>query len=168
MFRDSDELKAFVGESLDLDASGSVTITDQAKLREATVERLVRNAMFHPDGGIKEACRYLIYAAAEKLGISTGPLVTEKPCVQVDDEKKPVVAGGVMFRGRAVDKMLEGLPRRAWEAFTECPPEDLKNPGRVHLDSYGHLHLCQGLSMGNIWKTPIAELIKGYEAANDE
>ncbi|MBA7600088.1 hypothetical protein ES703_07135 [subsurface metagenome] len=29
--------------------------------------------------------------------------------------------GGAMFRGRAVEKLVEGLPQRRWEELTECP-----------------------------------------------
>ena len=50
-----------------------------------------------------------------------------------------------------------------WDEFTECPYEDLRNPGRVHVDAYGHVHLCQGLSMGNMWETPLSALVRSYD-----
>jgi hypothetical protein len=40
----------------------------------------------------------------------------------------------------------------------------LKNPERVHIDVYGNVHLCQGLSMGNMWDTPLSTLVKNYRA----
>ena len=68
------------------------------------------------------------------------------------------------MRGRAVEKLAEGLPTRPWEEFVECTREDLRDPGRVHLDAFGHVHLCQGLSMGNMWETPLSRLVEGYDA----
>jgi len=107
--------------------------------------------------------------AARKLGMFFGSIGIDKPAVERDIDKeqakgKPVVGGGVMFRGRAVEKLIEGLPRRPWEEFTECPYEDLRNPKRVHLDAYGNIHLCQGLSMGNMWDAPLSKIVKQYSA----
>jgi len=107
--------------------------------------------------------------AARKLGMPCGSIGIDKPTVEggIDKEQakgKPVIGGGVMFRGRAVEKLIEGLPRRPWEEFTECPYEDLRNPKRVHLDAYGNIHLCQGLSMGNMWDIPLSKIVRQYDA----
>jgi len=107
--------------------------------------------------------------AARKLGMPFGSIGIDKPTVErgIDKEQakgKPVISGGVMFRGRAVEKLIEGLPRRPWKEFTECPYEYLKNPERVHLDAYGNIHLCQGLSMGNMWDAPLSKIVKHYSA----
>jgi hypothetical protein len=79
---------------------------------------------------------------------------------------KPVIGGDIMFRGRAVEKLTADLPLTNCEEFTECPHEDLESPSRVHLDSFGNVHICQGLSMGNCWETPLSELVKNYNAAS--
>jgi hypothetical protein len=104
-------------------------------------------------------------AAAEKLGVSCSTIATERPRVEPPETPggPPTVAGGVMFRGRAAETLVEGLPTRPCGEFTECPHEDLRDPGRVHVDVYGCVHLCQGLSMGNLWKTPLSELVATYE-----
>jgi hypothetical protein len=107
--------------------------------------------------------------ASRKLGMLCGSIGIDKPAVEgsIDKEQdkgKPVIGGGVMFKGRAVEKLIEGLPRRPWEEFTECLYEDLKNPERVHLDAYGNIHLCQGLSMGNMWDDPLSKIVKQYNA----
>jgi hypothetical protein len=107
--------------------------------------------------------------AANKLGMPVATISIEKPKVEMrtDDKQSkgaPITGGGVMFRGRAVAKLVEGLPRRGWKEFTECPYEELKNPKRIHVDSYGNVHLCQGLSMGNMWETPASMLVKNYNA----
>ena len=69
-----------------------------------------------------------------------------------------------MFRGRAADVLTKGLPARHWDQFTECPHERLAEPKRVHVDAMGNVHLCQGISMGNIWQNPLAELSWTYQA----
>jgi len=73
----------------------------------------------------------------------------------------------VMFKGRAAEKLTEGLPRVDWREFTECPHEDLANPGRVHVDAFGWVHLCQGICMGNAWETPLSELVRDYDVARN-
>jgi len=109
-------------------------------------------------------------ACARELGMPVDALCIEEPSFDEpragDNTEKgtPVVGGGVMFRGRAVQKLVEGLPRQPWKTFNECPYEDLKNPSRVHLDCYGNVHLCQGISMGNMWQTPLAQLVRDYRA----
>jgi hypothetical protein len=107
--------------------------------------------------------------AARRLGIPTDVICIDQPTVEVGIDKeqergRPVIGGGAMFRGRAAVKLVEGLPTRDWRELTECPYEDLRDPGRVHLDAYGHVFLCQGLSMGNVWRSPLPELLEEYDA----
>ena len=109
--------------------------------------------------------------AAEKMRLPGGTICIEAPRVEKDGngeqmKGEPVVGGGVMFKGRAVEKLTGGLPQKHWEKFISCPFEDLENPGRVHLDAFGNVHLCQGLSIGNIWKVPLSSLIKNYHPAS--
>jgi hypothetical protein len=106
--------------------------------------------------------------AARKLGIPVGSICIEQPMVSPDIKRKkgePIVGGGVMFRGRAVEKLTEGLPRAWWDEFAECPYEDLQNPERIHIDAYGNVHLCQGLSMGNVWQIPLSTLVRNYNVS---
>jgi len=123
---------------------------------------------FHHENKETSPARHALNAA-RKLDTSYGSIGIDKPTVEAGTEKeqvkgKPVVGGGVMFRGRAVEKLTEELPRRLSTEFTECPYEDLRNPKRVHLDAYGNVHLCQGLSMGNMWAVPLAKIVKQYSA----
>lgn len=105
-------------------------------------------------------------AAAEELGMKVNSICIEKPKVS-DSEKqtkgKPIYLGGPKLRGRAVEKLTGGLPTQSWKNFKDCPFEDLRDPGRVHIDAYGNVHLCQGISMGNMWDTPLSELVKNYD-----
>jgi Radical SAM superfamily len=108
-------------------------------------------------------------SAARRLGMSCGSICINKPTVEEGVEKeyvkgKPVVTGGATFRGRAVERLTEGLPHRPWQEFTECTYEDLRDPKRVHVDAYGNIHLCQGLSMGNMWEIPLSKIVKQYDA----
>lgn len=142
-------------------------------LREAGLSILeISDDSFHHEEKDNPAKRAL--AAARKLGISVDLICIEKPTVEegigyvesVKEESKgePIYIGPPKLRGRAIEKLIEGLPRKSWEEFTECPLENLKDPKRVHLDSYGNIHLCQGLSMGNMWKTPFSVIVKNYNA----
>lgn len=70
-------------------------------------------------------------SAARSLGIPCATICIEKPAVDT-----PAVEDDRAGRLRC------------------CPHEDLASRSRVHVDCYGHVHLCQGLSMGNRWKTP--------------
>ena len=104
-------------------------------------------------GDEQESPPKLVLAAAHRLGIPCGPICIGEPEEQSDspeDDHKgqPVVGGGVIFRGRAVEKLTAGLPTRYWEELIECPHEDLASPARVHIDSYGTVQLCQGLRHG--------------------
>ena len=105
-------------------------------------------------------------AAAEELGMKVNSICIEKPKVSdsgTQTKGKPIYLGGPKLRGRAVEKLTEGLPTQSWKNFKECPFEDLRDPGRVHVDAYGNVHLCQGISMGNMWDTPLSELVKNYD-----
>ncbi|MCL5283763.1 MAG: radical SAM protein [Armatimonadetes bacterium] len=102
-------------------------------------------------------------AAALKMELPFGIIRTDPPVVAPEQDAS---IGGVMFRGRAVEKLAPGLPKRDWESFTECPYEDLREPSRLHLDPYGNVHLCQGLSLGNAWEKPLSMLVKHYNAAS--
>lgn len=106
--------------------------------------------------------------AAQKLGLPAASICIDKPTVisnaSTGDKGKPIVGGDVMFRGRAAETLTTGLPTRPWESFDECVHEDLVEPGRVHVDAYGNVHLCQGISIGNLWETPLATMMTGYRA----
>ena len=130
------------------------------------VDLSVSDDIFH-HGTEEENVAKRALRAAKGLGIPADSISIGEPGVALGVEKdqergQPVIGGGVMFRGRAVEKLVSGLPTRPWAELTECPYEDLRDPNRVHLDAYGHLHLCQGLIMGNIWETPLADVVAEY------
>ena len=106
---------------------------------------------------------------AKRLGIDTSSICIEPPKVlhqssHDEDKGNPVVGGGAKFRGRAVDKLSDNLPVRPWEEMRQCPYEDLESPSRVHVDPFGNVLICQGISIGNMWQTPLSEIIHNYSA----
>ena len=104
---------------------------------------------------------------AAKLGLPISTICISKPEVAVDtDQEKgePIYLGGPKMRGRAVETLVPGLPRRPYQEFENCPLEDLENPSRVHVDAFGTVHLCQGLSMGNMWDVPLSEMVANWDA----
>ena len=134
-------------------------------LKEVGADSLFLSDDAYHHGDVEETPAKVAAAAAGDLNISARSICIDEPTVEFGVEKgEPVIKGGAVLRGRAVEKLVEGLPTRPWEEFTECPHEELRTPGRVHLDAFGHVHLCQGLSMGNMWETPLSKLVKGYDA----
>jgi Radical SAM superfamily len=105
--------------------------------------------------------------AAAAVGIGAGSICIEKPGVEppAGTRGAPVVRGGALFKGRAADTLTGGLPTRPRETFTRCTHEELVSPGRVHVDPYGHVMPCQGISLGNMWQQPLSEIMGEYKAA---
>lgn len=127
----------------------------------------VSDDVFHRGEGESPGPR-IAMEALEKIGMPGFSICIEEPAATLDvdgsQEKGAVVTGGkVKFRGRAAEMLTDGFPVTKWDEFEECPYEDLQDPKRVHLDSYGNVHLCQGLSMGNMWETPLSQLVKDYD-----
>lgn len=122
---------------------------------------------FHQSTGTDSPPK-LARTAAKELGIPCDTICIAEPAVTSLPEGstgkgKPVVGGGVRFRGRAAEKLTAGLPTRPISEFTTCPHEDLEHPERVHLDPFGNIHICQGLIMGNLWRTSLSELVRNYD-----
>ncbi len=104
--------------------------------------------------------------AAKKLGLPIGIISVKQP---PEGQKAPTHLGGVevgywelMYRGRAVSKLLDKATPKQWTEFKECPHEDLENPSRIHLDPFGYIHACQGLCIGNAWEKPFSTVINSY------
>ena len=88
--------------------------------------------------------------AAARLGMPSASICIEKPTVKPPSDGKgdPVIGGGALFKGRAVDKLTEGLPVRPPGGFTQCIHEELVAPKRVHLDAFGNVHVATLLHGG--------------------
>ena len=91
----------------------------------------ISDDLFHFDEVDNPAKR--VFRAAKKLGMTVNSICIEKPTLEtgIDNEPDkgvPIIKGGAVFRGRVVEKLIDGFPKRNWEKFTECPYEDLKEP----------------------------------------
>jgi hypothetical protein len=148
------------------------TDTNDAKLWLKPISELaiadfsVSDDTFHYEDTAENLSKYA-HLAAKTLSIPTGAINIEKPTFEMTMEKEqvkgtPVIGGGAMFRGRAVDTLIEGLPTRKWDMLKECPYEDLIGLGRVHIDCFGNTQICQGLSIGNFWNKSLSELVSEY------
>ena len=153
------------------DAYWATTVEDASEWltpisKLGTSDLSVSEDAFHQEEEEREYPKNAI-KAAEKLGLPVGTITIEEPKPQVFErvgwKGKPVTEGEIMFRGRAVEKLVEGLPRTSWTEFVECRHEDLANPSRVHIDPFGFIHLCQGLTLGNYKEKSLSQLIKSYD-----
>ena len=110
---------------------------------------------------MRNACQ-----AAQQLEIPLGVISIAEPeatSVEAVVGQLPPEESGVMYRGRAVETLVSRAPRRSWTQFTECPYENLREPGRVHVDPFGNLHICQGISLGNMLQRPLRDICAGYD-----
>jgi MoaA/NifB/PqqE/SkfB family radical SAM enzyme len=102
-----------------------------------------------PSDGPDLAC-----AAAQELGIEASTISVEE-------------GDGLMYRGRAAVNLTADAPRSPRESFDRCPHEDLRDPGRVHVDPLGFVHLCQGICIGNLFETPLIDICAGFDPDAD-
>ena len=121
---------------------------------------------FHGDAN-QEVRTHNAVAAARKLQLEASLISLDPPTGYRDQDAAarglPIDGGGVMFRGRAADRLTPGLPQQPWNTFSECPYENLVDPGRIHLDPLGNLHLCQGIVIGNLFEQPLKEILQTYQ-----
>lgn len=105
-----------------------------------------------------------IQEIAQELNIPSGVITIEKPeitpCSSVGQIPEEEVS--VMYRGRAAEKLVSAATLHPASQFDHCPHEDLVNPGRVHIDPFGSLNLCQGIVIGNLFATPLSEICATY------
>lgn len=124
----------------------------------------VSSDLYHCDDMLGEGPQNAV-AAAKWLGIPTGVISVAQP----EDESREShgqleeAGSGVMYRGRAVEKLASRASNHPWEEFDSCPHEDLRGPGRVHLDPFGNIHICQGIVIGNIFEKSLTLICEEYQ-----
>ncbi len=135
-------------------------------LRGLLSDLTVSTDLFHHDRVMGRLATHALTAAAQ-LELSVGTIVCEVPegaaGYPAQPPGQPVESGAIMFKGRAAVKLIDGVARRHWREFFECPHETLAAPERVHVDPLGNLHLCQGLLMGNLFRQPLHEMVAAYD-----
>ena len=121
----------------------------------------VSSDLFHYNEALTELARNAVEAAAT-LDIPTG-VISIAGQGEAALGQLPETESGVMYRGRAVEKLAQQARHSHWETFTTCPYEDLRQPGRLHVDPLGYLHVCQGIVLGNMFERPLGELCASYD-----
>ena len=105
----------------------------------------VSTDLFHYDEVMSAHARYAL-AAAEQLGLPTGTIICEvpegAPGYPVQATGEPVESGPIMFKGRAAVKLIEGVARRSWREFNECPHETLDDPDKWAVTWRSYLKKC--------------------------
>jgi MoaA/NifB/PqqE/SkfB family radical SAM enzyme len=108
--------------------------------------------------------------AARRLGLDTETIIVDPPTGYRDPKGAtpglPLSDGGVMYRGRAVEKLAPTAESQAWTGLSACPYENLAEPSRLHVDPFGCLHLCQGLVVGNIFVRPLKEVLLNFDPSS--
>jgi MoaA/NifB/PqqE/SkfB family radical SAM enzyme len=124
----------------------------------------VSSDLFHYDEMLSRNTKNAV-AAAEQLGIPIGVIsVCQPEETNAVSSHGMIEAGGaaVLYRGRASKILVPRAALHPWNEFVECPHEDLREPGRVHLDPLGNLHICQGISLGNLFEKPLTQICAEY------
>jgi MoaA/NifB/PqqE/SkfB family radical SAM enzyme len=131
----------------------------------ALVEDLsVSSDLYHADENSTPETRNA-QEAARRLGIPVDFISIERP--EVEDVtaavgQTPAGDSGVMHRGRAAAKLSGCVAKTPWDRFATCPFEDLREPERVHVDPLGNVHICQGISLGNVFRSSLEQICADY------
>ncbi len=124
----------------------------------------VSSDLYHCDEVLSEESQNAI-VAAKWLKIPTGMISIAKPDEDAGQTHGQVKdQDAVMYRGRAAVMLAPQAEQHPWNQFTQCPHEDLREPGRIHLDPFGNLHICQGIVIGNVFERPLKEICESYDA----
>ncbi len=124
----------------------------------------VSSDLFHCTEAVGE-CPQNALVAAKYLNIPTGMLSVAQPEVEAQPSHGQIEnESAVMYRGRAAVNLSSRAEPCPWESLDSCPHEDLREPGRIHLDPLGNLHICQGVAIGNLFEKPLKQICEEYDA----
>jgi hypothetical protein len=137
-------LRPFAGLVEDLSVSSDLYHYSEALSKQAHYASEAAHALRIPVGYISVAQPQAAEGAA-----TSGKLPTDS-------------VSGVMYRGRAAVALASRAEHHPWEEFAECPYEDLRLIGRFHVDPFGYLHICQGIVAGNLFSTPLRQIVEDY------
>lgn len=104
--------------------------------------------------------------AARELAIPVGTMAIAQPGKDGGEAvvgQLPIGESPVRFRGRAAVELIGEVTHQPWTTFDECPCEDFRDPGRVHVDPLGNVHICQGISIGNVFRSSLREICEAYD-----
>jgi hypothetical protein len=123
----------------------------------------ISSDLFHFAEKVSQQSKY-VAKIAEGLNIPLGVICIEQPDNQGVSSigQIPPESALIMYRGRAAEKLVPKATLYPNALFTTCPHENLGDPGRVHIDPFGSLHICQGISIGNLFTSSIKEICDGF------
>jgi MoaA/NifB/PqqE/SkfB family radical SAM enzyme len=126
----------------------------------------VSSDLYHYDKMMSiQACN--VVEAAKQLHIPVGTisvcLPEDKEAVSSQGQISDEAPAGVLYRGRAFKQLAPRARRVPFEQLNSCPHEDLREPGRVHLDPLGFIHICQGITLGNLFEKSLKEISETYD-----
>jgi Predicted Fe-S oxidoreductases len=144
------------------------SVADAEEWLHPFVERLadltVSSDLFHCSEPMGERPQNAL-VAAKWLNIPAGMISVAQPNADAQQSHGQIEEeSAVMYRGRAVEKLAPRATRHPWEGFNACPHEDLREPGRIHLDPLGNLQICQGITIGNLFEKPLQQICEEYDA----
>lgn len=96
--------------------------------------------------------------AAKELGIAVGVMEVEGIEFYSCETPKKKEKGELMFRGRAAKELAGKAKKKPWRSFSTCP-EEPPALGRVHVDAFGNVMFCQGITIGNLWEKPLKRIM---------
>ena len=130
------------------------------KIQELTIS----SDLFHFSEKESQQSKY-VTQVAEQLNIPLGIICIEQPenPAIFSVGQIPQDSSSIMYRGsRAAEKLTHKANFHPLSKFVECPHENLMDPGRVHIDPFGNMHICQGISIGNIFSSSITEICNNF------
>lgn len=143
------------------------SVTDAEEWLRPFVGRLanftVSSDLFHCSEAVGERPQNAL-VAAKWLNIPTGMISVAQPEAEARQSQGQIEnESAVMYRGRAAVNLSARAESHPWESFDSCPHEDLREPGRIHLDPLGNLHICQGIAIGNLFERPLKQICEEYD-----
>jgi MoaA/NifB/PqqE/SkfB family radical SAM enzyme len=117
--------------------------------------------LYHSDEGLSAQASNAI-SAAGKLEIPVN-LISVAQRGEMNGSPLERNKSALRYRGRAAEKLASEARLYSWKQFTSCPHEELEEPVRVHVDALGYVHVCQGISMGNLFRIPLKRIVEEYE-----
>ena len=123
----------------------------------------ISSDLYHCDKCLGEEPQNAI-AAAKWLHIPTG-VISVAPPEQPTRSVRGQLEGqaDVMYRGRAVETLAVTHMTRPWDSLNACSNEDMLDPGRLHVDPLGNLHICQGIVIGNLFERRLKDILAEYD-----
>jgi MoaA/NifB/PqqE/SkfB family radical SAM enzyme len=130
------------------------------KIQDLTIS----SDMFHFSEKVSQQS-LIVTKIARELNIPLGVICIEQPEILTSSSigQIPAQSSSVMFRGRAAEKLAPTVTLYPANKFFICPHENLTDPGRVHIDPFGNLHICQGISIGNVYTSNLTSICEEYD-----